>query len=668
MSITIQTGTLTGQHDVTDGRYTFRVDSNPPDEGHRYCILFTSDGPHRWPLAHSSQDMTSAIDDGFSHGWWVSDYRYGTAVVTLDSVQTDQVKPNLGEIRQGTLARATIDGLPAGTYPFYLRPGGYPVAIFRGTSGPWDGLPLHQYVNNEERAWLNGMGYTHGWSVYDNDRDRIEWSHFARPVVKPEPVRRFGALRFVSSGPDYSTYLDHADEPVYLQNGTGRTLLAFDTVPLTEWWDRYEQEEGDEAYVSDFREWVKDRVIDPDHADKQISWCEDCDDLVRSDGRVPVNAGARLVCDECADDDYYMCLHCQTRYSDTRTVRGDNEVCEGCYENAYRYCEDCDVDYHIDDGCGGRHSDDCGCYSPVPHFKVRNDGHGMLRENERTTVTLAAGVISDEGVAAIGDALRDHGNALSEEIKVRDEWGTITNLEEVCAARQPWHDLSFQLYLLDQKWQTKDGNYTKRLSRQAYKNHKLKIPADLLSQIGNIGSEHSRAVDHAIEVTRDLNLSAEDFGHEGSCWWTEYSYSRCALKTNGGFGLRSFDGRGYVTGRAWVLPVRLLPDRAPGDRRAFTPTFETEKPDAFVVFNGYHALSGYTPARIMAHMAGVTYRKVSLEIEPMYVNSGSAYLIAAEEIAAPYTDGSLYLDLEQHSDLFDDEQAATEESKELAHA
>jgi hypothetical protein len=172
-----------------------------------------------------------------------------------------------------------------------------------------------------------------------------------------------------------------------------------------------------------------------------------------------------------------------------------------------------------------------------------------------------------------------------------------------------------------------------------------------MSQVGNIARNHSTAVDVQIDVTRDLNQSPEAFYHDGSCWFTDYAgSSRCALKTNGGYGLRSF-GTYSVSGRAWVMPLRQ------DESGELVPTFETQTPDAFVVFNGYGDLSGYTAPRIVAHMAGMTYRKVGFDCDPMYINAGG-YIVAPEEIAKKYTDGSLSLSVHQHARLFDREQLA----------
>jgi hypothetical protein len=177
----------------------------------------------------------------------------------------------------------------------------------------------------------------------------------------------------------------------------------------------------------------------------------------------------------------------------------------------------------------------------------------------------------------------------------------------------------------------------------------------MLSQVGNIGRDNSTGVDFEIEMTRDLNQSAEDFYHEDSCWWQSYSESRCSLKSNGGIGMRTFKSNGFrdrVNGRAWIMPMRL------DDNGDLQPTFDSLTPDAFVIFNGYGDLSGYTPARIVAHMAGMTYRKISFDCSPMYVNGNSAYLVTSEDIATKYaTKGHLSIYTDSHSHLYHREAA-----------
>jgi hypothetical protein len=354
-------------------------------------------------------------------------------------------------------------------------------------------------------------------------------------------------------------------------------------------------------------------------------WCDDCT-------RTCYSCGTRMR----SDDAYYVWdeWYCEEH---TRSCAR----CEETIPTGYTYCsDDC-----ADEGCD--------CESPAMSFTIRNDGHDPLANDERTTVALPAGIITDEGLEAIQYYLLRYANGLE---------GDSPQETRVLVANMRNVGYRFR-GTLDPRWQTKEGNYTKRLSKYAYQHHGIKLPPEVISQVGCIASDHSSGRDLHVEVTRDLNLSPEEFANEGSCWWQSESQSRCALKSNGGFGLRAFgsserDGYEEPNGRAWVIPLRNDPDFG------LTPTFESLEPDAFVVFNGYGNLGGYAGARVMAHLAGMTYRKVDFSCNgSMYINGGSAYLVAPEDIAAPFTDGSLTIEAPIHAVLFNTEQV-TIESKE----
>lgn len=375
-----------------------------------------------------------------------------------------------------------------------------------------------------------------------------------------------------------------------------------------------------------FHEYLRERLVNPDDAD-ELMFCARCDDP--GDGEYfYVLANSDSVCDTCRGH-YWECNDCEQLYDATTTTLDDVEVCEDCISSGWSWCEDCNGYYSDDYSDDHNHNDNCDCEAPARSFRVRNDGEAPLANDTRVTITLPAGTISAEGIATIVRYLRD----VSREMPDSDD-------------KRQLYALGWDLDALGNSWQTKEGNYTKRLSRYAYKTYSLKITPEILSQVGCIAREHSTAVDFQVEMTRNLNLPAEEFAHEDSCWWQSYAESRCALKSNGGFGLRTFGEYGYVSGRAWILPLRET------ETGELVPTFETEAPSAFVVFNGYGDLGGYMPARIVAHMAGMTYRKIGFSCSPMYVNNGSGYLVAPEDIATRYTDGSLYLNTDAHSMLF----------------
>lgn len=383
-----------------------------------------------------------------------------------------------------------------------------------------------------------------------------------------------------------------------------------------------------------FLEYLRNIVREPDDIN-EVGFCENCgvpqwNDLmcsVRDDG------SGDMICKSCWDS-WVSCDRCDDRYpaDELNTTLGDQEVCDSCRDNHYTYCENCDGYY--DDEDDHRHPGDYSgcCESPQLEFAVRNDGTVPLQNDTRVTITLPEGTIDAEGLVAISNYLYQKG--------------------------EPYWNMAYNLDPLGDQWQTRTGNFAKRLSRLAYESHKIKLTPQILSQVGVIASDHSKQVSVQVEVTRDLNKGPEYFYNEESCWWGSYGESRCAFKTNGGFGLRTFNGRsGYISGRAWALPLKL------GRYEKLIPTFDTVTPAAFVLFNGYGDLSGYAAARVLAHMTGWTYRRIQFSCEPMYVNAGG-YLVAPEEIAQRYTDKhtdqGINLSVALHSSLFRTEQAERE--------
>jgi hypothetical protein len=383
---------------------------------------------------------------------------------------------------------------------------------------------------------------------------------------------------------------------------------------------------------SEFRAYLRTLVSDPDEIE-DLGFCGNCRHPAWSDEMTIAGTGER-VCELCLDD-YGECSCCEERFPDNslNSTLTESIVCDRCLNNHYTYCDYCEGYYPDDNSYEHDHDHDQGsgcCESPQLEFTVRNDGSEPLANDTRVAFTLPAGVISPAGLSAIRDYLYSAGH----------------------------YDLTYGLDVLGDQWQNRQGNYAKRLSRYAHQTHQAKLTPEIMSQVGCIARDHSKPADIEIEVTRQFNQSAEYFYHDDSCYWGSYYESRCALKTNGAYGLRSFKD-GEVSGRAWVMPLRSV-DQVPlsGDPRQISAslalTFDTMGADAFVVFNGYGDLGGYAPARIVAHMAGWTYRKIGFACDPMFINAGG-YLVAPEHIAEPYTDGSLRLSVSQHSNLYESE-------------
>lgn len=419
-------------------------------------------------------------------------------------------------------------------------------------------------------------------------------------------------LTFIESLDRYSIYSDSEGNDVYLAHGPGfRRLVDSATLDLWELWHA-ESAQWRPLVQSEFLARLRTLVIDPYDID-DIRFCAEC-----ASAHWYCNMPSETHCESCYDA-MEPCENCGERENDLTYTLSGGSICDYCRDNDYSFCDDCNSYYH--DNYSSEHDHarrDC-CESPALTFAVRNGEDSTLRNDTRAAITLPSGEISDDGIAEIARAIRVLDLDISSRYAIVDALGSIGTA-----------------------WQTRQGNYTKRLSRLAY-TLGVKLPPEFVSRIGCIARDHSRSVDVEIDVTRDLNLPAGDFYHEGSCWWGGYAESRCALKTNGGYGLRSFE-YGNVSGRAWVMPLLL-------SGGALCPTFDALAPDAFVVFNGYGALEGFNAARIVAHMAGMTYRKISFSCSPMYINAGG-YLVASEDIAQQFADNGLHLTTDDHSDLY----------------
>ncbi len=254
-----------------------------------------------------------------------------------------------------------------------------------------------------------------------------------------------------------------------------------------------------------------------DQESVSIVWCESCEDPTNGDDAVAVNGGSEFVCNSCHDEYYRSCDDCGdvVHYESTYPTLADELICDSCRDRSYTYCEDCDGYYHDDHAPEHGHGS-CDCEPPTSSLTMRYEGDAVLAENERVTVSLPAGVISDEGMLLISRLIRDHSQYC----------------ETIDLARSKWWDVSYAVFGMDTRWQTKEGNFTKRLSKLAHKSQGLKFPPELLTMVGNVARDNSQGTGIDVELTRDLNLPAEDFYHAESCWWQSYAESGLYLTTD----------------------------------------------------------------------------------------------------------------------------------------
>lgn len=261
-----------------------------------------------------------------------------------------------------------------------------------------------------------------------------------------------------------------------------------------------------------------------------------------------------------------------------------------------------------------------------------------LESGQTQQVKINEGEISDEGLSAIDRLLQAELVAEGEE------------------ALRYWEKIGYQaatrVCQVGREWKNAKGTYPKRLRSAVYKNLDVKIPDALLSKIGDLARDHSTGIDVEVQITRDLNRTAEEFGNDESCWWdlaADYSYSRCTLKSNGGFGLIVPGRYGICEGRAWVLPL------AEDEAGALVPTFGEAA--AYVVFNAYGDLEERRGVRVMAALTGWSWKSVPLSRDrwEMYINGEDdgennrvgGYLVAPDGVLDDFAN-ALPTYLQQH--------------------
>lgn len=337
-----------------------------------------------------------------------------------------------------------------------------------------------------------------------------------------------------------------------------------------------------------------------------VRMCWECSDWTDVDRMVTIH-NDEMVCEDCQCNMYSKCRICRYFFPDDAVHHvedSDEPFCTSCRDRHVEYCDYCEEYTYY----GHEHEeiDACDCEAPHKRFRFPANGDGTVANGERLQVTLPAGTIDDAGLYAIRNLL-------------------VANVEDKpgLGYQHSRHSIvNTTMEAIGDTWHGKKGNYTRRLSRELYSKHKVKLPDGVLTEVGNLARSHSSDTSEwAVEFTRDLNMSAEDFYHEDSCWWQSYFKSRCALKSWGGLAIRTFDEHDNVMGRAFIQPLDA----------DYHPTHDTLNAHSYVVFNCYGDIDQAKAARIVAHLTSRTYRKIGMEVEEQYINGNSGWLVCDEQ-------------------------------------
>jgi hypothetical protein len=127
------------------------------------------------------------------------------------------------------------------------------------------------------------------------------------------------------------------------------------------------------------------------------------------------------------------------------------------------------------------------------------------------------------------------------------------------------------------------GALPKRIGKLVYQCRGVKLSPQQLSELGNIGAEHSgRHCKYWFDVVDRIDWGRTDFGQPSDCcFWGCHASAKDMILSNGGGAIRFFHGKGYRVAhgfaRAWLAPWK----------------------DCWIVFNGY-GLETLPIARILA--------------------------------------------------------------------
>jgi hypothetical protein len=377
-----------------------------------------------------------------------------------------------------------------------------------------------------------------------------------------------------------------------------------------------------------------------------------------------VNGTRVKVCTVCVQERFFGCEHCGAfKHRDERQELRSVNICKTCWVivgPTWLICTGCGGEYRMSGAreyhhygafwvdspgreevsrttegalfyctrCRAPERSKCKPRVPEFDFPVLCLGPDeKIHSDEIKELTVGGGDVTEGGLTAIRNL-----------VSIRTAGPVI---DPTTGRQQGIHLHELMTDDFDRRWQTVEGNMPKRLAKLLFVQRHMKLTEELMSEIGNLAKQYtSRPGTHRVSLTRNLNGSKSEFVNENSCWWTDYWYSRCTLKSMGGLGVRlwetrpTFNARGTVSGskefpigRAWMIPLELLaasnPEKYTWGR--FKPDAPLPAP-AYIIFNAYDGRSSkdraelFDFARIIAQMTGKSYRKVHFRAPHMYLN------------------------------------------------
>lgn len=224
--------------------------------------------------------------------------------------------------------------------------------------------------------------------------------------------------------------------------------------------------------------------------------------------------------------------------------------------------------------------------------------------NKRYTLTTEQGIVSDEGIGRIVRFIR------AQDLRAKDWQALNPGLSTPYLPPLPtdW----------DWVWMTREGAFTKRVSKFYYQTYSIKSPQGFIQELGNIARTHSLdGVTYRFEFVDTFDWEAGEFGDSRSCFWGSNYMALDMLRDNRALAVRFYGEAGSGCARAWVAVL--------GEA-------------LYVVFNGYGFAGNPTLviARVLALHLSLSYKRIALTNNrtasgTLWINGGIGYLVGSPE-------------------------------------
>ncbi len=380
-------------------------------------------------------------------------------------------------------------------------------------------------------------------------------------------------------------------------------------------------------------------LIDEEEDVEEPRYCESCESLEDYKDQFSTHNlmnGDTILCRSC-ESSIDTCFHCSSRYMDGDAFEyGGESFCSGDCVDEYFHCENCEAMYSREDMYGEGYCSDC--------YDEKSDKSECLPRYPSIILIGAKGAKLESGVyhkveVPCGDVSTE---AQSEILRAMESAGLRLDRTE---GKYPFRKYFTIREEIEWVATTRRGALPKRIAKwQAY-HYSTKIDTALRSKIGDIVAQGtSKHKDYEIMFDPDLNKDECYFVNSGSCWWGDWSKSRCWMKDNGGVGVlikTQYDGCIYGhSERLWLQPIKKSEKHTTGWSLDGKSKITPETP--ILLFNHYGRLQAPTAVRIVATLLGRTYEKVELSAnDAAYINHGSGYVLFLPKQSSLFESGNI---------------------------